>query len=768
MPVYLNKSSLYYYVKNHCHSTAIATPERQACILPLPVTQAPDRIFHRHVLLEHHLSIDQIVSRKDSALSPSHYTATYQNESSKLIVHVYFDHMGRFNGAMQIKQYDLALVADPGIHIDVEPHLTEKIKLSALPAQIMLLDLLQKKDELYWSFCERVAGKNNELASAFEQVKNKKLNPGVLNSLIDEYIALLEQLFCYSDVGDDGRIRFLMDLKERMKAPQSNQAAVLSVESASCEPESKKIVVSRSKVSKKKSPKKSGRVDFLSIKASITQLIDEINLIDQNPDENEIVLLLESSALLIKLKDALVIGEFEARTEMERLFVQEQHKRIPKRFLVDQEFPVALMAGDVEYVRHWLPMVQNNGAIKRWCLDLIDLIENKEDSIVQPYIDIADFLYEHLEIYRMCLTYRSMRFSFDPGMSTGLSPLIRLFRDNKLSAFNMFLRQGVSVDSAHFIQDGYRFNALQALLIFYRYNPNHAFISVMIEAKVSTQFHTEKIASFDIFVPKKSSSSLGFFANKKTIHPIAHSNSSLPGLYEELSQTKTALRLAVRLYFDTQPSLILSFAESADMVSLTLITVKLLLSQKFVMRYAVSQTPSHVDEMLFLNKEACDEYLTASLSDVSCYELHPWFYGSSDLDPTFFRLAQNLLSIFFQKHMSLSTNEKKHVINALNNEGLNQCEDHLKAGQCFVAAYFVNSLLITHDQDDHNLAIKLLKRWAKSVHHRLSGVNDYITQETCRLEKYYNPSTQTYPYDPSGVVFSTRLIDAIMPSFVMT
>lgn len=222
-------------------------------------------------------------------------------------------------------------------------------------------------------------------------------------------------------------------------------------------------------------------------------------------------------------------------------------------------FKEQVLNGNLNEVTFLYPFIadfdQKN--MQKFFVYFLNQIEQSKDEEAIKLSLIGDFFYKHSENYRIAVSLINSRVFISIDLERGrmqdekLSLLLKLFTQNKLAAFQMFLRQGVRAISplTECMYKGIRISLPMTILCEFMVNPNLAFINELRKHKAleGEQTWTREI----------------YHTNLKELDHRYH--------LSMLTSTKSPISFVLRrLKYNTQYSyeLIQNLAEHADLRSI--------------------------------------------------------------------------------------------------------------------------------------------------------------------------------------------------------
>ncbi len=582
--------------------THVSRGERQALYIELrPVAEQSEAIFPGFKLVRQHLSVDQCVINESSPLSrsfsPSHGTFEYENAIERRVVHAYFNRHGQFID-FRLKSYEIGpekKVSGVGVKQPISDRERKLIREQALPCQVLLMELLNQKSNAYIALYQDSFKLDEELSLANA---SKDFKTAIRKA--EQLITLTSALSRYNDTKEDGRTinltHMLASLNEQLTATPVKVGKQITPDVEN------KLMSLPVKSGKKKS---SPELKQQALRTQIELLVHEVvSLTAPMRDCNVCIQVVEVEEKLRELDTLFLCLEFNGNGNEFQTFIHQQRAQLPVDKNLSDYFKGRVLAGDSDGVRILYPTFSQHLNMFQLCDQLISAIQNAPEQCMQ-LIEIADYLYEHSEIYRSIISLKGQMLNYSTESQTGFGFLFDLFKRNNLSAFRMALRHGVSTDSIQYMRRTNMFNSLQTLIIFYKINPNLNFIGSLIEygAQMYLPMVKGQIASPDFLkqMVKKSPDLKSTLHNKVKL--VESNSDELGQNFDKLKKIDHALSLAC----DNQspPDLIIELAQHSSPEILLLEASNYLNLKVFITRFIPTKK---LEWKIFPGRDECDAY----------------------------------------------------------------------------------------------------------------------------------------------------------------
>jgi len=687
----IRENSLYHFLMDHLkteplinYRVDVSRGDRRVLYVRMQVGANAITIFPGFKLTGQHLSIDQCVINEKSPLaknfSPMHATLEYTRENESIIVHAYFKRNGQFN-TFNAKTYSMEnSIKTNGIPRVISDQEKKLIRDQAVPCQTLLMDLINQKHNRHIALYNESFILDDELSDAI------RLNDSALAIEKAENLrAVASKITRYNDLKQDGRTNYLNRKLANFNGNLVSENIVNHEESVPFITNSPKQE-NPSKQTVRKKVKQSSRQEDSnhSIKNQIDLLVQEV--IDHP--------LIKMESKLQELYSLFLLLDINSHNNENKAYILQQRLKLPVDRRFSDYFNDMVLAGDVETVSVLYPKLSERTDMLEVCSNLISAIQ-KNPGNCEGLISVADFFYEHSEIYRSFIITKNQMIPVlkNPDMpAVGL--LLDFFQKNNLPAFNMALRHGVSPDSPQYFSNGIKFNALKSIIHCYHKNPQVSFVHSLIESGAQVDISGEQPREHEaqvIRVSKNSDLFLGSENNK-----IFKNNS-------RVSEKNNALMYAISIHSKSYPDLILELCQH--------VTVDVLLSEaKFLMRSDEFDsrfvgTSNKSGRMLFCNIPECDEYtkeLIQSHSGAGCcflYYMDTMSLMNTKNERMLFESANHLLVKAQEIFSDMTPNEQTQIITTLTQQAREQ--DDFNAMASYEAAQLAYTMISEPSLSNH-------------------------------------------------------------------
>lgn len=612
------ENSLYHFVFDH-HATvfndqyrlSFSKPSRirEAIYIDVPLNSDLQSPFPGYSLVEQHLTIDKVVKSEASSLSkkysPAHATLIYEQADERRVVHVYYNRHGHLID-MQAKSY-LKLMMSAGVEFPINLAEKKLIHTQSLSCHGLLTEVLEKKSNKYLELYQQSFEQDQALAMAYTTN-----NLETILQKTQDLKSIVQQLSRYSDTKQDGRSFFLSnmlevgllnksasDVHQVDKNLSGTQEEIISIPKAIQHPD-------------KSSPKKIRQEQRIAAeKTTITALVQNINTYHgamttgmmQRNEEQVCRIWLELQPKLRQLHSLFMTFEFDsALSKNDKKFINQQRSSL----LVDENgfanyFKDRVLDGDLNSVSTLYPLWIESVNARDMFHTVIQMIikSTSSDYCEHKWVPIADYFYEHSDIYRSIFRVNKCIFTYNNKTQSGMGCLYGMFINNNLSGFRLALRQGVSPHDVQFILGEKTFNALQMLILFFSKNPNIAFVMTLCEHGASMEFSRNWCSETSRSLIKHSSN-----IKSNVLKPFGQPNThELDDAIAPLHEIDQALTLAMQTNGYLYPELISRLALASDAACLFMNASSLVSSNEFGIRFL---SPSlSLRRQVFESSESC-------------------------------------------------------------------------------------------------------------------------------------------------------------------
>ena len=726
------ENSLYHFLIDNLSTTLLSgyrarrsRGERQALYIDIPVPEDCETIFSGFKLMRQHLSVDQYIINDGSFLSryfsPTHGTFEYENSSERWVVHAYFNRIGQFID-FKLKCYPISLhpaARVEGVERPMNFHETKLVRQQAEPCQALLKQLLNQKSSEYIALYKSSFQLDEELSRAYA---SKKLDLARLKA--QELITLTLKLSRYNDMKEDGRTNYLtrmlatLDDKPVSKSMERHPSVTSDVEPGLC---LTPVMSDKAKVSQKSMQQQ--------LTEEIVLLVDQVARLTEAMNDHSIcqkVLAVEVS--LRELDDLFLLLEFHAKDHAAHAIIREQRKRLPVNKTISNYFNDCVLSGDIESVSILFPTFSQRSNMYRLSEMLISKIKSELPQCEQ-LIKVADYFYEHSEIYRSFIILKSQLFAYSIEDQLGFGFLFGFFKDVNFSAFSMALRHGVSPDASQVMKGKKMFNVLQALIVYYALNPNVDYIHALFEYGAQVDLPKIRCEVTPHAVIKK--------AFKDSIPRIMHSSASnvlldendqdeMDVRYNKLSQISHALTLACDLSATSHPDLIRALAQYSNPEMVLLETAMLLNRTVFNTRFIA--VGNHLDGKILRDKNDCDAYteeiLARTLTRNKCCFLFYMGRGiTTQADQHLFDSANHLLTRAVESYVCLELEEQRRIMKNLTDRAiqLKNSNEYVAAVACYKAVQLAYTMMTNPASYDHQVMVHCFAQLAALIKAQFSS-----------------------------------------------
>ena len=758
------ENSLYHFLMDHLSTTLLSSyrvdhsrGDRQALYIDLPVPEDDVSIFSGFKLMRQHLSVDQYILNQSSPLSryfsPTHGTFEYENSSERWVARAYFNRLGQFID-FKLKCYPMNqphTVGIEGVERLMNAHEKKRLREHAEPCQALLQQLLNEKSREYIALYQSSFQLDEELSQA---VASKKLAFARLKA--HELIQLTSKLTRYNDTQEDGRTGYLTRMLATLNDTPASQSMEQSQPTTSdVEPELS--LTARMSLQAKVSQK----TTRAGLTEEIVCLVDHVVRLTQAMHDHRIcqqVLVVEPQ--LRALDDLFLLLELNAKDHAVKTWIDEQRKRLPTNKTMGDYFNDCMLAGDLESVSILFPTFSQRSNLYQLSSMLISTIKSNPPHGEQ-LIRIADYFYEHSEIYRSCITLQSQLFSYSPETQLGYGLLFGFFKAAHFDAFSLALRHGVSPDASHVMKGARLFNLLQALILYYEINPNLDYIHAAFEygAQVDLpKVRCEARPQADRKKTFKDSAAHLMSVSETNALLVEQDQKEMHLEYNKLHQINHALTLACQLCSMSHSDLIHAVAQHSSPEMALLETARLLIRTAFNTRFIA--VFDYLHSKILRDKNDCDAYtkdiLERPLTHHRCCFLFYMNPGiTTPAQQHLFDSAKHLLARSVESYAGLEVDEQRRIIKNLTDRAiqLKDSNEHTAAIACYKAVQLAYTMISNPSAYDHQVMVHSFAQIAtliKAKYSSLVSCQEYYSQVGDFLR--YLPAAEFEPIKDLPVV----------------
>ena len=593
----VRENSLYYFVRdsrctlnclNQYNIEVSHTEDRDVLYVhPHPLIQEPTA-FQNIQASNPHLSIDRLFSLENvknaEGFSPAHYTVSYGD----FRLHVYFNEKGKRLNHHVKKDSD-------GTYVTLADAENVQIIQQVEPIQKLLNTLIQEKNQTYLDLQAALFAAEEKLSIITN--KAEYIQKG------HEYLRQLETFNRYSDSVETQHSMHIERRIAYFEQPILETQTNSITEHASTLEASTAVAKSDSKASEI-TPASQTQTRLETLKNSLSNKIDL--LIAEHRREANFATLIPLLQGIDALKLEITFEHDKDNAKKTDAFLKKQQARLPITLeTIKEEFKTKLSLGDIAYIQENHALLSGLINMHGIFYDFINQISRAHTDIKQHerQLQMADYLYQHSNIYRSIISVRGyMLMGFDEGkLAYGL--LLDCFLHNNFAAFQMFLQQGIPIDSEQLLFNGQYANALQALTLHYSKNPDLRFIQTLLDEGASltqkqldTVVEGESLEAFKKHLknPKKKKD------NKKSTLKLKADRltSSDQAMLQAIKQNHT-LKMAITAYASQYPELIEIFTKYTDAFTLFEIFGELVSDKLITTRTLVDPTGIHELQFIF-------------------------------------------------------------------------------------------------------------------------------------------------------------------------
>ncbi len=588
----IRENSLYHFVRENpgCLTDFVleeANTESRHVLYLTPNPGACEQPLFRGIEpMESHLSIDKLFSRENArhadGFGPAHWTVSYE----ELRLHVYFNVRGDILDIHIKSDLDSSYLAFSETE---QRQIVEQTK----SVQAMLQGIISHKQKAYLDLQSALIDKETELSCA---------------SNLDVY---LEKGHAYLDI--IGKINRYCDT-ERMqqgihvqrimaqKQAEHQAKAALSKEKNTRDavPQEMSDEISIVEKSTTETAGISTAPKLEHLKNELKAVVEEVKTCHERGENSPVHLI----PLLYQVEyislDITFLAQNKVEKQASQKYIKKQKAKLPVTLQsFSQEFERKLYDGDVEYIRENYAQIAE---ITKLAPVFFAFIYKLSDESSNPDLEsrrlaVAEYLYEHSELYRSALDLQSRILQANVEQ-VGYGLLIDCFIKNKLKAFKMFLRQGVSPETDQFMCNAQFLNALQGVTFLFSKNTDISFVEALLEHNAPlTQVRFKRITHMAFMHDICAKSSAKKLKKFEAMHPQGESE-ILKQLFKDVVEDNHALKTAARLYVLQFPALFKLLASQTEPVVLYEILGNLLNDSAVITRSAID--PSGETDLHFL------------------------------------------------------------------------------------------------------------------------------------------------------------------------
>ena len=654
----------------HMNLSQSHNPDHPAYYLHLPAIEIQSKTWR---FVDQHVTIERDLNPAYAFLSPSHFTLRLMHAlepTTTCTIHVYFDSAVNFNGSILKTHRQSGIKSDEPLPLDVDD---ATIRILAQEGVQKVCELMQMKAQTYLDLTKQIETFDVQLQNHQHNMKRIKKNSAAhlaMLTCINDYIQVLEKRDRYRDDEMRDDWSYLLRLTE---AIQTLHALPSPMEAVSTAPRVLKDDASKPRVSRTSPP--------IEASAVLTAVIDDQCHLTQQVERlrafNPVVTMSDRIALSQarqQLEQDLLVYEWTHHKPEDQRFVEEIRQHLGHEPLdVSSLFTRSVFNGDLDGVRQLYESID----IK---IDYIDLFEKllrfiEEAGPKSPQlIQVADYFHQTCELYRAYLLFRMthqmeslpIELANLSGVTTGhmtANLLARLYLNNRLDAFSLYLRHGLSPLGCHAYFGNIGFNAVQMIILSALYGPDvRPYVECLFAHGAS--IHTPKMllpttcytihlqqqnatSSSDIFrhllTPKTNKAPKLKFKAKSTVE---HLSSDQMALLDRISRYNNILEFSMH-FCSSRHAEIVNYLSSICDLKTNAIALSQLLQQKSVL---IALLPSRHGGCVIHRSEKDYHDAISRLESLSCAEEDRramTFTSSTDLEA---RLPLLVSALFFQAH----------------------------------------------------------------------------------------------------------------------
>jgi hypothetical protein len=349
--------------------TAYNKDQRAAFFIKIPIASVCFDIFSDFKLVEYHLSIDRFIKIRDSSrkLPPNHTTLFYQKESSRIEVHIYYNHLGFIadHTTIDVKQYSDGVTL--GEKVPTTPIQLNYLLEQSEEAQELLQALLQYKTQKLWGIVDEI----DRVEKQLERCNSNN------QDMLSEIIPLINQYSRYNGQ-PDGRVKIYEQRMLHLSLKEDVSPIPAEVTSTQVEHHKKNNATKKNKSSQLKTKSINPTTQIQErIKQYIHLLLSDhpLDAEEVTPDEtiNWIVRHHDQLKQLEELFLELSIIETKDKADA---FIASQWARLPCQNSILSCFKKYIIEGNLDAVSALYPFIDESRALFDTYFKLLESIES--------------------------------------------------------------------------------------------------------------------------------------------------------------------------------------------------------------------------------------------------------------------------------------------------------------------------------------------------------------------------------------------------------
>ncbi len=556
----VRENSLYHFVRENpsCVTGFMlneSNTETRDALYITPNTDTLAQLFFRGIEpTRPHLSIDKLFSRENArhadGFGPAHWTVSYGD----FRLHVYFNDRGEILDTHVRSDLDGSYLT---LSEAEQKHISEQVK----PVQALLKEIISNKQKAYLN-----------LQSALIDQEALLLKTKTLKAYLEQARTYLEIVDTINRYSDTEQIRQGIHIERLMAQKMAKPITEKRAEKAESKETIPEVLASEKRTDEATSIETASKLD--TFKAELQATIQEVNACYERGETSPahlIPLLQQIEYLGLEIAFS---GRNTAEKEANQKYIKKQKGELPVTLeMLSEAFENKLYHGDVDYVRENYTSISNITKLAPLFFSFITKLTEKpaNPDLQRRQLLIADYLYEHSELYRSTLSVQSYMLRADAKQQLGYGLLANCFLNNNLEAFKVFLKHGISPDIAQLMYNSQFLNALQTMTLLFEQNENADFIEALIEhgaslsqAQQKSITHTASMQDIEHAQGKK----LSIKHLKKFKAADQKETSEAREFFQRAIKDNHALKTATRRYAQKHPELIKLLASQAEPIVL--------------------------------------------------------------------------------------------------------------------------------------------------------------------------------------------------------